>query len=103
MLLLITHPTVFKLLFLLLQRLFVKPEGVPASHDVVGDDAAQRVGHNRDFPSFLLKLWIPGAEERVQPVQLLLQPFHQLFQEGTEKKFNINILSLLFMYVHTLH
>lgn len=79
MLLLVTHPTLFELLLLLLQQLLVKPDGVPASHNVIGDDTAQRVGHDRDFPSFLLKFWIPRAEKCVESVQLLLQPLNKLF------------------------
>lgn len=103
MLLLIAHPTLFKLLFFLLQQLLIKPDWVPASHDVVGDDTAQGVGHDGDFASLLLELWVAGAEEGVEPVQLLLQPLHQLWQQGRERKVKISILSLLLMHALVLH
>ena len=44
---------------------------IPPRHDVVGDDAAERVGHNGHFASPLLKLRVPGTEKRVKSVQLL--------------------------------
>lgn len=107
--LLITHPSVFKLLLLFPQQLFIQADRVPASHDVVGDDTAQRVGHNGDFPSFLLKLWVPRAEQCVQAVQFLLQPLDKLFEGGKGRRFNNNVsycscshsayISLLSMHV----
>lgn len=47
----------------------MKANGVPAGHDVEGDDAAQRVRHDRHLP-VLLKVRVPRAEEGVEPVQL---------------------------------
>lgn len=98
--LLITHPSVFKLLLLFPQQLFIQADRVPASHDVVGDDTAQRVGHNGDFPSFLLKLWVPRAEQCVQAVQLLLQPLDKLFEGVREEGL---ITTYLTAPVHTAH
>lgn len=48
-------------------------DGVPSCHDVVGDDAAQRVRHDGHFASSLLKLWVPRAEKRVESIQLLCE------------------------------
>lgn len=42
--------------------------GVPARHDVVGDDAAEGVGHYGHLTSLLLKLRIPRTEECVESV-----------------------------------
>lgn len=38
--------------------LVMKPHGVPACHNVISDDAAQRVRYYRHLPIFL-KVWIP--------------------------------------------
>lgn len=63
----------FQLLFYSLMLLQTETDGVPSRHDVVGDDAAQRVRHDGHFASSLLKLGVPGAEKHVQSIQLLCQ------------------------------
>ena len=49
--------------------LVVEAHRVPARHDVEGDDAAQRVGHDGHLAA-VLELGVARAEERVEPVQL---------------------------------
>lgn len=50
----------------------MKANGIPACHDVIGNDAAKRVRYYGHF-SISLKVWIPGAEECVQAIQLQSQ------------------------------
>lgn len=50
----------------------MKAHGVPACHDVKGDDAAQRVWHYGHLPVFL-KVWISRAEEWVKTIELQSQ------------------------------
>lgn len=69
--LLVGHPAQVQLLLHGVVLLQAEAHGVPARHDVVGDDAAQRVGHDGHFAPVLLELRVARAEQRVQPVQLL--------------------------------
>lgn len=65
------QPAQVQLLFHSVMLLLTEAHGIPPGHDVVGDDAAEGVGHNGHFASPLLKLGVPGAEKCVQSVQLL--------------------------------
>lgn len=67
-LLLVGHPVQFQLLFYGLMFLQTETDGVPARHDVVSDDAAQRVRHDGHFASPLLELRVPRAEKSVQSI-----------------------------------
>lgn len=76
--LLVGHPAQVQLLLHGVVLLQAEPHRVPARHDVVGDDAAQRVGHDGHLAPVLLELRVARAEERVQPVQLLREALGDL-------------------------
>ena len=59
--LLVTRPADLCLLWVW-RFLMMKADGVPACHDVEGDDAAQGVGHDGHLPIFL-EIWVPRAEQ----------------------------------------
>lgn len=66
--LLVGDPVQVQLLFHSAVLLQTEAHGVPARHDVIGDDAAQRVGHDGHLAPPFLKLRVPGAEECVESV-----------------------------------
>lgn len=76
--LLVRHPAQVQLLLHGVVLLQTEAHWVPARHDVVGDDAAQRVGHDGHLAPVLLELRVARAEERVESVQLLREAFGDL-------------------------
>lgn len=60
--LLVRHPAQVQPLLHSVMCLLTEAHRIPPRHDVVGDDAAEGVGHDGHFASPLLELGVAGAE-----------------------------------------
>lgn len=81
----VRHPVQIQLLLHGVMLLQTETHRIPSRHDIIGDDTAERVGHDGHFASPLFKLRVPGAEEHVQSVKLLGQALGNLDKRRAEK------------------
>lgn len=91
--LLVRRPVLVQLLLHGVVFLKAEADGVPARHDVVRDDAAQRVRHNGNFAPSLLKVGVARAKQAVQSVQLLCQSLRDLHRKEQTSRvtFHLNV------------